>query len=113
MKQYQAIFAATLLGLPIASAWAASSYVFDDIVHMSCVEAWQYSGENTENIIAMVEVLASHSLNARNMTFPDTEEAGRRLGELIEKGCDERPQDLFYNEVDTGIRLVVTDSSGE
>jgi hypothetical protein len=101
-----------VIALPFGVGVAAEGYRFDRIVHMSCVEAWQHSGENTQNVVAMIEVLAEHSLSVRQIAFPDTEDAGRRLGDLIEKGCDESPHNLLYNEVDKGIRLVVSGETG-
>jgi hypothetical protein len=46
------------------------------------------------------------------LSFPDTEEAGRQLGDYIEARCEENPHDLLYNEVDKGVRQVVLGKIG-
>jgi len=99
------------MGIGLSSA-AAEEYSFDNIVHMSCVEAWAAADAKTANVIKMIEVLAEHTLAARQLHFPDTEEAGSQLGDYIEAGCDKNPHVLFYNEVDKGIRQVVLGKIG-
>ena len=94
------------------SGVTAEKYSFDKIVHMSCVEAWAAADAKTANVIQMIEVLADHTLAARQLSFPDTEEAGRQLGDYIEARCEENPHDLLYNEVDKGVRQVVLGKIG-
>jgi hypothetical protein len=99
------------LGTAFSGA-AAEKYSFDQIVHMSCVEAWAAADAKTANVVKMIEILADHTLAARQLSFPDTEEAGRQLGDYIEARCEENPHDLLYNEVDKGVRQVVLGKIG-
>jgi hypothetical protein len=111
IKQVTAVVGCLTLGAAFSGP-AAENYRFDEIVHMSCVEAWAAAEAKTPNVIKMIEVLAEHTLAARQLSFPDTEEAGRQLGDYIEAGCDNNPHNLLYNEVDKGIRQVVLGKIG-
>ena len=107
MKSIHVVTAGLLLTLGQTMAALPEAYRFADIVHMSCNEAWVAAGEKDENAIAMIIVLADHSLAARKMSFPDTQQAGDDLGDYIVAECNKHPENLLYNEVDKGLRKVV------
>ncbi|MEO1249504.1 MAG: hypothetical protein AAFW76_06645, partial [Pseudomonadota bacterium] len=49
---------------------AQETYEFDDIVYLSCAEAWQESGELVENAISMIKTMAQFSLDKRQLSVP-------------------------------------------
>ena len=87
-------------------AQAADEPAFDEIVHLTCIEAWQASNQNVDAFVVMINVLAKHSLAARGLTFPDTLEAGERMGRMIDAGCRAAPENVLYNEVDKAVRAI-------
>ena len=107
MKMIHIVTGGLLLTLSQTVAGSPEEYRFEDIVHMSCDEAWAAAGEKDENAIAMIIVLADHSLTARKISFPDTQQAGDDLGDYIVAECNKHPENLLYNEVDKGLRKVV------
>ena len=107
MKMIHVVVTGLLLVLSQAVLSAPAEYRFEEIVHMSCDEAWAAANEKDENAIAMIIVLADHSLATRQMSFPDTQQAGDDLGDYIVAECNKHPENLLYNEVDKGLRKVV------
>ena len=75
------------------AAAAEESYKLEEVVHYSCKEAWQAVGESDQKLISLVTVLADHSINVRKLKFPDTQEAGDQLGDIIIVFCYE-----YFNE---------------
>ncbi len=110
MKKALLYLVVQLVVLTRLAVAAPADYRFEDIVHLSCDEAWAVAGEQDENAIAMVIVLADHSLAARQMQFPDTRQAGDDLGDYVVAECNKNPENLLYNEVDKGLRKVVNGS---
>ena len=76
-------------------AQATDEPSFDEIVHLTCIEAWEASSQNVDALVVMINVLAKHSLAARGLTFPDTREAGERMGRMIDAGCRAAPENVL------------------
>jgi hypothetical protein len=89
------------------SVQAKQEYVFEDICYLSCEEAWSKSGQSVDNATEMIKVLGKFSLGKRSLTFPENEEMGRQLGELIKANCTTNPEDLLFNAVDKSLRRLL------
>ena len=60
-----------------------------------------------DNATEMIKMLGEFSLGKRDLTFPEDEELGRRLGELIKASCTEEPDELLFNAVDKSLRRLL------
>lgn len=60
-----------------------------------------------DNATKMIKVLGEFSLGKRGLTFPEDEELGRRLGELIKASCTEEPDELLFNAVAKSLRRLL------
>ena len=91
-------------------AEAGPAYVFEEICYLSCEEAWEQAQQSVDNATEMIKVLGKFSLGKRGLTFPEDEELGRRLGELIKASCTDEPEDLLFNAVDKSLRRLLVKS---
>lgn len=80
-----------------------------DALLLTCLQLWQAYGENNQDVIDIVTTMAGMSVINRELEFPQTEEAGRMLGEGILKGCTQDRNDLMYAIVDRNVRKVVAE----
>ena len=80
-----------------------------DALPLTCLQLWQAYGENNQDVIDIVTTMAGMSVINRELEFPQTEEAGRMLGEGILKGCTQDRNDLMYAIVDRNVRKVVAE----
>ena len=71
---------------------------------MTCVQAWDASGRRYPHMLAMVTTLARVSLANRNLTFPNTREAGLDAGRGIADDCKADPDALLFAIVDKHVR---------
>jgi YmgD protein len=101
-----AVIAAVAVSL--AAAPAAGSYEFDELVYLSCEEAWAKSGESIDQVVEMIRVLTEFSLQKRELAVPEgREELSAEFGELIKAFCTVQPDDLLYNAVDKALRRLL------
>ncbi len=113
------LFAATLGTLPggaqshggnstAVSITAANSAggvaVSPELMGYTVHEAWVQSGRNEEKFFDMVKQLAEVSARKRDVTLPDTEAAGRKMGMLIKASARRDPDQLLYAVVDAAVR---------
>ena len=80
-----------------------------DALPLTCLQLWEAYGENNEDVIEIVTTMAGMSVINRELDFPQTEEAGRMLGERILSGCKQDRNDLMYAIVDRNVRKVVAE----
>jgi hypothetical protein len=80
-----------------------------DALPLTCLQLWEAYGENNQDVIEIVTTMAGMSVINRELEFPQTEEAGRMLGEGILKGCEQDRNDLIYAIVDRNVRKVVAE----
>jgi hypothetical protein len=80
-----------------------------DALPLTCLQLWEAYGENNEDVIEIVTTMAGMSVINRELEFPQTEEAGRKLGEGILSGCTQDRNDLMYAIVDRNVRKVVAE----
>ena len=52
------------------TAAAAESYEFDELVYLSCEEAWAQSGGSVDQVVEMISVLTEFSLQKRELAIP-------------------------------------------
>src|SRR5262245_45656676 len=73
---------------------------------LTCVQAWTASGRQYPQMLATVIMLAKVSLANRNLTFPNTREAGEDAGKGIADDCKADPDALLFAIVDKHVRRV-------
>jgi hypothetical protein len=92
---------------PSVTAGAQTSDIpIDQIVTKTVHEAWVASGRNEDKFFAMVQQCAELSAKNRDITLPDTTEAGERFGARIKKAVRKDPDQLLYAVVDRAVRYV-------
>ena len=84
----------------------ASDIPVDQIVTKTVHEAWIASGRNEDKFFAMVQQCAELSAKNRDITLPDTAEAGVKFGAWIKKEARKDPDQLLYAVVDRAVRYV-------
>ena len=82
-----------------------------DALPLTCLQLWEAYGENNQDVVEIVTTMAGMSVINRELDFPQTEAAGRMLGEGILKGCTQDRNDLMYAIVDRNVRKVVMELS--
>ncbi len=83
-----------------SAAGVASAELMNSTVH----EAWVKSGRNEDKFFDMVKQLAEISAAKRGVTLPDTEAAGRKMGNLIKASARRDPDQLLYAVVDAAVK---------
>lgn len=84
-----------------------------DALPLTCLQLWEAYGENNQDVVEIVTTMAGMSVINRELDFPQTEEAGRMLGEGILKGCTQDRNDLMYAIVDRNVRKVVAEHANK
>ncbi len=93
--------------IPSVTASAQTGEIpVDQIVTKTVHEAWIASGRNEDKFFAMVQQCAELSARNRNITLPDTAEAGERFGAWIKREARKDPDQLLYAVVDRAVRYV-------
>jgi len=85
-----------------------TSYPKDQILTATVHQAWELSGKNEANFFVIVEQLAQISAQNRGITLPDTEAAGRRIGNYIKTSAKADTDQLLYAVVDRAVRMTST-----
>jgi hypothetical protein len=107
-----AALAAALAGIraqtpaPTGTAGSTPPLTADQALPLTCVQAWVASGKNYPSMLATVATLAKVSLANRELTFPNTREAGTDAGRGIAQDCKADPRALLYAVVDKHVRRV-------
>jgi len=103
-----ALAASLGLAAAVSSDLRAADFAFDDLVYLSCEEAWAKSGESTETTVEMIRVLAQFTLEKRALVVPeDRGDLSQPFGELIKAFCTADPQGLLFNAVDKAVRRLL------
>src|SRR5262245_56155531 len=79
---------------------------------MTCMQAWVASGRSYPQMLAIVTRLAKVSLANRDLTFPNTREAGMDAGKGIAEDCKADPDALLFAIVDKHVRRVAKAATG-
>ena len=97
---------ATASAKKTASAATPKQYKVVELVPMTCAQAWAASGKDYTEMYRILAALATVSLANRELSFPDTKEAGVDAGTGIAKDCEADPKGLLYAMVDKHVRRV-------
>ena len=89
-----------------ASAAKPQQFKVVELIPMTCAEAWAASGKDYTEMYRILAALATVSLANRELSFPDTKEAGVDAGTGIAKDCEADPKGLLYAMVDKHVRRV-------
>ena len=82
------------------------TYPMDQIVTATVHDAWLLSGKNEEAFFDIVEQLAQFSAQKRGLTLPNSDAAGRRMGEMIKTRAKADHDQLLYAIVDQAVRTL-------
>ena len=77
-----------------------------ELLPLTCAQAWAVSNKNYDGMVTIVKTLAHVSLLNRDLTFPNTREAGMEAGKAIADGCKADPNALLFSLVDAQVRRV-------
>ncbi|MDE1154616.1 MAG: hypothetical protein PW735_02680 [Acidobacteriaceae bacterium] len=98
---------------PIAPASAqgkapseTATWTTDQLITATVHQAWLLSGKNEATFFQMVTQLADLSAKNRSLQLPETEEAGRAVGEMIKTAAKKDTDQLLYAVVDAAVRKV-------
>ena len=78
---------------------------------MTCQQAWMAAGQSYAPMLQIVKTLAKMSLANRNLTFPNSREAGVDAGRGIADDCKADPDALLFAVVDKHFRRVAESAS--
>lgn len=86
----------------------AATYSKEQILTATVHQAWELSGKNEANFFEIVEQLAAISASNRGITLPDSEAAGRKIGDYIKRSARADTDQLLYAVVDKAVRMTST-----
>src|SRR5215510_6730772 len=75
-----------------------------DLLPLTCAQAWAKANKSYPEVISIVTTLARVSLANRELTFPNTREAGSDAGKAIVEECKADPDALLFAIVDNQVR---------
>ncbi len=75
-----------------------------DLLPLTCAQAWVKANKSYPEVISIVTTLARVSLANRDLTFPNTREAGKDAGKAIAEDCKADPDSLLFAIVDKHVR---------
>ena len=85
-----------------------ATYSKEQILTATVHQAWELSGKNEANFFEIVEQLAAISAANRGITLPDSEAAGRKIGDSIKRSAKADTDQLLYAVVDKAVRMTST-----
>jgi hypothetical protein len=80
----------------------------DQLVTMTCRQAWHAGGKTQEGFFAIVQQLTELSARNRGVTIPDDKAAGERAGEWIRTQALKDPDQLLYAVVDHAVQYSIS-----
>ncbi|HZQ41710.1 MAG TPA: hypothetical protein VFA99_00565 [Acidobacteriaceae bacterium] len=88
----------------------APTWTPEQLITSSVHDAWLLSGRNEQVFFEMVTQLAAISAQKRGLTLPDSEETGKRFGQLVKDMAKADHDQLLYVVVDKAVQQVATKS---
>ncbi len=79
----------------------------DQLVTLTCRQAWQKSGRNRDQFFEYVKQLAALAAQNRDVTLPDDKAAGARAGNWIRTQAIKDPDQLLYAVVDHAVQYSI------
>ena len=83
----------------------------DQLLTSTVHQAWLLSGKNEATFFEMVTQLAEISAKNRDIQLPETEAAGRRVGEMIKLAAKRDTDQLLFAVVDSAVRKMGGDTA--
>lgn len=93
------------VGQPTATT---PTYSKEQILTATVHQAWELSGKNEANFFEIVEQLAAISAANRGITLPDSEAAGRKIGDYIKRSAKADTDQLLFAVVDKAVRMTAS-----
>lgn len=87
-----------------ATTGATAAGELEDLVTMTCAQAWSAAGREEKKFVPMLIELAKLSLDNRDLTLPDVPDLGKTMGAEVRRDCEADAQELLYAVVDRTIR---------
>lgn len=84
----------------------AHTWTTDQILTCTVSQCWHLANKNEDEFFDIVQELAATSAKNRNITLPQTEEAGQKVGEIIKTKAKADHDQLLYAVVDDAVRQV-------
>jgi hypothetical protein len=88
------------------AASTVPTLTIEQALPLTCEQAWVAGGQSYAPMLATVKTLAKVSLANRNLTFPNSREAGEEAGKGIADDCKADPNALLFAVVDKHVRRV-------
>src|SRR5262252_6513296 len=79
-----------------------------ELLPLTCAQAWAVSNRSYDGMLSIVKTLAHASLVNRDLTFPNTREAGLEAGKAIADSCKADPNALLFAIVDAQVRRIAS-----
>lgn len=82
------------------------SWTTDQILTCTVSQCWHLANKNEDQFFDIVQELAATSAKNRNLTLPETEAAGKQVGEDIKTKAKADHDQLLFAVVDDAVRKV-------
>ncbi len=92
---------------------ATQNWTIDQVVTDTVADAWHQGGETEAGFFAIVKTMAQFAAQKRDVTLPDSREAGMRMGQYIKQQARLDHQQLLYPIVDKAVRMVGKPASAD
>ena len=89
---------------------AAPNWTTEQLLTSTVHQAWLLSGKNEATFFEMVSQLADISAKNREIQLPETEAAGRRVGQSIKLAAKRDTDQLLFALVDDAVRKLGDDT---
>ena len=80
-----------------------TNFSHDQLLTSTVHQAWELSGKNEANFFEMVAQCAEISAKNRGITLPESEAAGRRMGDYIKRTAKADTDQLLFAVVDKAV----------
>jgi hypothetical protein len=88
-----------------AATSGAATWTVNEVLPLTCGQAWQMSGKSTPEFVRMLVALGGLSFQNRGLSLPESARArSSEIGMAIRKSCESDPDDLLYSVVDRSLR---------
>ena len=84
----------------------AHTWTTDQILTCTVSQCWHLANKSEDQFFDIVQELAATSAKNRDITLPQTEEAGQKAGEIIKSKAKADHDQLLYAIVDDAVRQI-------
>jgi hypothetical protein len=95
----------------VAPPGTSTVHAAEKVLPLTCLQAWVESGKSYPHLMATVKTLARVSLANRDLTFPNSRDAGLDAGRGIAEDCKADHNALLFAIVDKHVRRVAETAS--